>query len=84
MTTDKPAYFLAALFALAGILLAWLIALILPLQVYDVLAGAIGAVFGVLMISRLWPALPFREAHLWGAALIAYNILLSLLERIWT
>ncbi|MDT1062679.1 hypothetical protein RM190_12445 [Paracoccus sp. CPCC 101403] len=84
MTSDKPAYFFAAIFAIAGILLAWLIASILPLAVYNVLAGAIGAIFGVLMISRLWPSLPVREAHLWGGALIAYNILLSLLERIWT
>lgn len=83
MTIEKPAYVAAIAFGIAGIVLAWILSAILPAQVYHVLAGAVGAVFGVLMISRLWPALPFGKAHMWGAALIAYNIGLSLLERIW-
>ncbi|WP_134680819.1 hypothetical protein [Paracoccus ravus] len=83
MTSEKPAYVFAVIFGIAGLVLAWLLASILPPHVYNVFSNAIGAVFGVLMISRLWPALPFGKAHLWGAALIAYNIGLSLLERVW-
>jgi len=80
----RPAYISAAFFAVAGIAIAWLCATILPLGLYNVLAGAIGAIFGVLMVSRIWPGLPVWEAHYWGGALIAYNIVISLLERLWT
>jgi hypothetical protein len=83
MTSEKPAYVFAIVFGIAGLVLAWILASILPPNVYNVFASAIGAIFGVLMISRLWPALPLGKAHLWGAALIAYNIGLSLLERVW-
>ncbi|MBD9528015.1 MULTISPECIES: hypothetical protein [Paracoccus] len=83
MSTEKPAYVFAIAFGIAGIVLAWILASILPPNIFHVFAGAVGAIFGVLLISRLWPALPLGKAHLWGAALIAYNIGLSLLERVW-
>ncbi|MDS9466867.1 hypothetical protein RGQ15_04615 [Paracoccus sp. MBLB3053] len=83
MTIEKPAYVTAIAFGIAGLVLAWILSAILPPNVYHVFSGAVGAIFGVLMISRLWPALPFGKAHMWGAALIAYNIGLSLLEKVW-
>lgn len=84
MSTSNPAYVYATIYGIAGIILSAILGSILPLGLYNAIAGAIGAIAGVLLVSRLWPSLPVNKAHLWGAALIAYNIVLALLERIWT
>ena len=53
MTSEKPAYVSAIAFGIAGIVLAWLLSAILPASVYQYLSGAVGAIFGVLLVSRL-------------------------------
>ncbi len=84
MSIQKPSYIPAIAFGIAGLVLAWLLSAILPASIFHYISGAVGAIFGVLMVSRLWPGLPVGKTHMWGAALIAYSIGLSVLERIWS
>ncbi len=84
MNTQKPSHISAIAFGIAGLVLAWLLSAILPASIFHYISGAVGAIFGVLMVSRLWPGLPVGKTHMWGAALIAYSIGLSVLERIWS
>lgn len=77
--TYRPSYISGALFALAGLVLAWLLPGFLPGSASSLIAGALTGGFGVAAAGRIWPGLPLRQMVVYGPAVAGYGILIGLI-----